>query len=623
MNLLITLLFPFVILIGLLCFFAYYIHSGIPRKGTLEWITRSMNERPRRFTFSAAVHPMSRTDILPILLVTALYAVSVFWNLGSLSAPQSLWQPTAEQPLTFSTQKTVTLSQVAFYTGLGSGSYTLEFSSDGVNWTRVELEQDAPHQFQWRQVQLPEGNHTARYFSLTAHSTDKRMELGELALFDENNALIAVTADSAAALFDEQNTVPAATHWSNSTYFNEAAYAGTAWEYLQGIAPSETAHPPLGKLIIALGIQLFGMTAFGWRFMGALFGVLMLPLLYLFLKNLFGKTAIALCGSVLFAAEFLHLSQTRMATSDAFGLFFTLAMFYFLYRFLALPAGTPWRKCALPLLLSGLMFGLGVACTWRVLFGAAGMAVLYLLALIWKCRDWPLPTQGPRRWAWLLKTILFSILCFVLLPALLYTACYLPMAFAHGVSVTDWKGLLGLVWANQVQMLRLHWSAAAPHPYASQWYHWLLNLHPTLYYTLNEDTLGYATHLAAFHNPIVIWGGLLALVTLAVQTFRRHCGKGMLILIGTLSQLIPWIVLGFVRTTFAYHNFGTVLFLCMALAYVMNDLAESGRRWKPAVFTLTGAAVVLYALFYPVLAGIRIPMVWMHILLRWLPTWPF
>ena len=40
----------------------------------------------------------------------------------------------------------------------------------------------------------------------------------------------------------------------------------------------ETTHPPLGKDLIMVGIALFGMTAFGWRFAGTLFGVLLVPL---------------------------------------------------------------------------------------------------------------------------------------------------------------------------------------------------------------------------------------------------------------------------------------------------------------------------------------------------------
>ena len=126
-----------------------------------------------------------------------------------------------------------------------------------------------------------------------------------------------------------------------------------------GSYPYEVSHPPLGKLIISLGIRIFGMAPFGWRFMGALFGVGMLPILYVFLKNLFGKTVVAACATTLFAFDFMHLTQTRIATIDTYGVFFILLMYFFLYRYLTLPAGPPFRKGALPLFLSGSSGGSG------------------------------------------------------------------------------------------------------------------------------------------------------------------------------------------------------------------------------------------------------------------------
>ena len=620
MNRLITLLLPLLTLAGLLWFFLYYLFCMIPRKGTLEWITRSdaSGER-RRFSFTAPLYPMQGKDALPLILLTAVYALSAFWNLGCTRAPQQFLQFQNGQSVTFSTQETVELSRIEYYTGLQEGSYTLEFSADGVNWTAVELEQTYAHLFYWLESELPEGGAPARYFSLTANCRDP-IELGEVALFDQNGALITpITNDDSQALFDEQATVPAAPHWTNSAYFDEVYHARTAYEHLRGIEPYEISHPPLGKLIIALGIQLFGMTPFGWRFMGTLFGVLMVPLLYVFLKNLFGKTAVACCGAACFAFDFMHLTQTRIATIDTYGIFFILAMFYFLYRYLALPAGTPWRWCAPPLLLSGLMFGLGIASKWIVPYAGVGMAILYFIALFWKCRDWPQNRRAPRRWAWVVKTVLFSVLCFVIIPAAIYIASYLPYTKAAGV--TDWRGLLELVWDNQVFMLTYHQGVNDAHPYSSRWYQWLLDIRPILYYMLNEEAAGFATRFASFNNPLVAWGGLLAFVSVAIQTFRRRCGKGLLILVGALTQFIPWVIIG--RTTFAYHYFPTVLFLCLALAYVMNDLIESGRRWRPAVYTLTGVVAALYALFYPVLAGVRIPAQYMHTVLKWLPTWPF
>lgn len=610
-------LFPVLAGIGILCFFIYYIRAMRPRKGTLEWIARTGEKR--RFSFSAPLHPMEKKDALPLLLLTAVYALSAFWSLGNTQAPQSWLNMKAGESVTFTAAETVEIGRIEYYTGLYTGSYELEYSADGVNWQRVELEQVYSRLFYWLEPEeLPE-DRSARYFSLTAMCSDQ-LELGELAVFSADGEQVALLPDEGALpLFDEQELVPDASHWMNSAYFDEIYHARTALEHLRGITPYEISHPPLGKLIIGLGIQLFGMTPFGWRFSGTLFGVLMVPLLYIFLKNLFGKTALALCGTALFTFDFMHLTQTRIATIDSYGVFFILAMFYFLYRWLALPAGTPWRKCALPLFLSGLMFGIGCASKWIVIYGGVGLAVLFFIGLFWKCREWPKNEDGiPRRAGWVVGTLLFCVLCFVLIPVVIYLASYLPYAAAEGAD--SWEEYLKLVWDNQVFMLTYHQGVDATHPYSSRWYQWLLDLRPILYY-MDNSVPGYTTRFAAFNNPIVSWAGLAAMITAAVQTIRRRCGKGLFILIGYLSQLLPWVFIS--RTVFAYHYFPSILFLCLALAYVMNDLMESGRRWKGAVYGLTGSAAGLYALFYPALVGLQVPTWYMKAFIKWFQSWPF
>ena len=94
-----------------------------------------------------------------------------------------------------------------------------------------------------------------------------------------------------------------------------------------GLEPYENTHPTLGKLIISVGIRIFGMNPFGWRFMGTLFGVLMLPALYHFLKRLFGSTFLCTAGTVLFAFDFMHYVQTRIATIDTYAVFFIILMY--------------------------------------------------------------------------------------------------------------------------------------------------------------------------------------------------------------------------------------------------------------------------------------------------------
>lgn len=74
--------------------------------------------------------------------------------------------------------------------------------------------------------------------------------------------------------------MPAYPSYLNSTYFDEIYHPRTAYEQLhydEFDSAYEWTHPPLGKTLMMIGIELFGMTPFGWRFMGTLMGVIMLP----------------------------------------------------------------------------------------------------------------------------------------------------------------------------------------------------------------------------------------------------------------------------------------------------------------------------------------------------------
>ena len=638
-------LFPIATLLALFAFFYWY--WGTQRAPLAKRLITPPEEAPReqpRFTFAGRCHPLVRRDAIPILLITAVYAVTAFAHLGSLRAPQSAWDFGSGESATFSLPEAVQVSQLWYYPNLGTGKYQVEISEDGVTWltlwSRTETDEAGSEEtvyywadstgygesfamtqnynqlFKWNEIVF-ENPQYIRYLRITGQANKGLLELGEVALFDMAGNRVEVPG-SVSPLFDEQDMVPDKPTYYDEAYFDEIYHPRTAWEHIRGIAPYEISHPPLGKLIMGVGIRLFGMTPFGWRFMGTLFGVGMLPLLYVFLKNLFGRTSIATCGTILLAADFMHLTQTRLATIDTYAFFFILLMYWFMYRYLTLPAGTPFRKCALPLFLSGLFWGIGAASKWTVIYGCTGLVVLYFIGLYQKVRDWP--AEQPGRVKWVFQILGFSVLVFAVIPAAIYTLSYLPYAMAEGD--TSLTGLIGAMWENQKYMLSYHSGVTDSHPYSSRWYQWLFDIRPILYY-MDNDVAGYTTRFAAFVNPVVCWGGLLAVASCAVQAVRRRCAKALFIFIGYLAQLVPWFFIG--RITFAYHYFPSVLFLVLALCYVFHTLAEREEmvNWKPAMFAVTGGAVGLYALFYPVLVGIQIPTWYSNNVLGWFPSWPF
>ncbi len=629
----VTIVFPVITVSCLLLFFWYYRRTTLPLAGTTEWITWIINKP--RFTMSLKRHPMERRDVLPIVIITLVCAFLGYFKLGDFQDPQSFYRfEASNNTVVITLDEPTDIGSLMYYTGLWIGHYDLEFSSDGVNWQRQypedgkDYEMNQPHSdlFKWLYATINPDNLPTKYIRLTA--ADTPIELGEIALYTKFGTIIPteeITCE-ASALFDEQNIVPEAPSYMNSMYFDEIYHGRTAYENLHMERIYETTHPPLGKLIISIGVSIFGMVPFGWRFMGVLFGVAMLPLLYILLKNMFGKTVIAACGTILFGFDFMHFVQTRIATIDTYGVFFILVSYFFMYRYITQDVDTPFKKALAPLALSGLFFGIGCASKWIVIYAGVGLLALYVLRLIWTYKVFEEnEISGYKRY--LFKTLAFSFLFFIIVPAIIYCLSYIQNGRIAGMRLGD--GMLWnpdyykMIWDNQKFMFSYHSGLVATHSYSSTWWQWILDARPILYYRDTSMGGGLKSSFASFGNPIVWWGGFMAIIAMIVRFVRAKDFKALFIVIGYLSQLGPWLIVS--RIVFIYHYFPSVLFLVLALAHVLNTIWERKLgRYKAAVFGFTASAVALFAAFYPVLTGIPVAEEYTKYFLRWIPPmWPF
>lgn len=622
-------IFP-VVLIGLIvAFFIKYKREMSPRMGTLEWI---QNFDKPKFSLDGKSHPMERKDLLPLLIILAVYAIVAFTNLGSTKDPQSFYTFEGDNDsvvIDLGEQKEI--SSIMYYSGLYPGDYDLYYSSNGSNWVRLrdanaqpdangDVNDAAMHQsyadlFKWQYASIGDTCISTRFIRIVARTLP--MELGELALYDEHGRLVNVSGVDS-VLLDEQNTIPDSPSWFNSMYFDEIYHGRTAYENIKNIYPYEITHPPLGKIIISLGIRIFGMTPFGYRFMGAFFGVLMLLPLYILLKNMFGKTKVAMCGTLLFAFEFMHFTQTRIATIDTYGVFFTLLSFLFMWRWMTAPYTARLRTTWLDLFLCGLSFGLGCACKWTVLYAGVGLAALWLLRAIMKYRAVGLGQYGRE----LLGTIGLSVLFFIVIPVIIYCLSYIPYGLALGYKMpgmlTD-GNYYKLIWDNQVYMLTYHNGVNQTHPYSSRWYQWLFDVRPILYYLqYNGET---KSAFGAFNSPLISWAGLAALISIVFAFWKRRKPQAVLIWVGYLCQFLPWVII--TRTTFAYHYFGCILFLTIAISFVFDELIERRSKNDKLVYAFTGLNTALFVLFYPVLSGVEASVQFCLNVLKWFPSWPW
>ena len=533
--------------------------------------------------------------------LTLLTGVVSLIGLGDTKAPQN--------PLdAIGTSKTETIrleepaDVLRVYTGVTwTGSLTLK-DANGEPAAHLDLSnQDA---FKWKKVDVSDLKPGIYEVQL------ENSQMMEMAFLTDSGELVPASGEG--ALLDEQALVPKTFTYKNSTYFDEIYHGRTAYEHLHGMRVYETTHPPLGKVFIMLGIALFGMTGFGWRISGTLFGIALVPVLYLFVRRLTKSRFAAGIAAALCALDGLRFAQSRISTIDIYGTFFILLGAYFMVWYCQSVLEKGVDKSILPMALAGVAFGLGAASKWTGLYAGAGLAVVYFGVL------WQRWKQNEPNFKRELKTaIVGGVLFFVIVPLIIYIGSYFPYWWReNGFSLAEW-------WNCQKTMLSYHSGLNATHPYESRWYTWLFVVRPVWYYSGGGNAVpGMHSGISGMGNPLVYW---ISTMAMGIVMWRQFSGRGSraggALVVFYLSQLLPWVIIS--RSTFAYHYFPSLWFAVAAVGLIFADWYE--KQPKKAARTaavLLAAALVVFIWFFPAVSGLTVPEGWTASM-RWMKSWVF
>ena len=473
--------------------------------------------------------------------------------------------------------------------------------------------------------------------------------------------------ETAAYLTDEPDSMEGDyPSWYNSTYFDEIYHARTAYEHLHQMQPYEYTHPPLGKVMMSWAIAIFGMTPFGWRFAGALAGVLMLPGMYLLGKLLIKRSFGGMACCALLALDLMHFTQTRIATIDSFVVLWIIWMVYFMLRwFFQEPFRKPLWKSLIPLALSGLCMGLGIASKWTGCYAGVVLALIFFWGVFRRWRltraDRKIPekkrTEEEKAAAnggkYLLITIASCFIFFILVPAIVYYCAYIPFFSYDGTGVTVKK-----IIEETERMFSYHSTPGLgmDHAFYSPWYEWPVIAKPMYYSSNSFESAGWHTTISAMGNPAVWWVGLGCILCLCGVWIRRHLQKDRtftlwtekndprpaVVLVCYFVQLLPWILVP--RGTYIYHYFPCVPFLAIAIVLSIDLLADTisakasvpeetegkAARLSPEkrgeyvgiilLAVILIAAAVLFVAFFPYASGCLASQDWLEAM-RWFDRW--
>ena len=120
--------------------------------------------------------------------------------------------------------------------------------------------------------------------------------------------------------------------------------------------------PPLAYWMVAAGLRLFGQNNFGARFFGVVFACLAVVFLYRTARVLLGGDRKAFHAALVFATSLLFLVVSRIASTEIYLVFFTVAAQFHLFRRIY------GEKRPSDALLIGLYLGLGFLTKGHIIF---------------------------------------------------------------------------------------------------------------------------------------------------------------------------------------------------------------------------------------------------------------
>ncbi|MCX7922323.1 MAG: glycosyltransferase family 39 protein [Clostridia bacterium] len=580
-----------------------------------------------------------KKDIIIMSSMTLIYLAIALYNLGGFNAPNTSWQPSRPgENFIVDLGKVADISKIYYYNGIyqrtyENGSYRVEYldaAGKFIPLTTIEKKDF----YVWKYIDV-----SAKTSKLRITVESPSGVLNELGIFEAGSSepikgieVLEKNVDQADKgtvenLFDEQDTIEYSPSFMTGTYFDEIYHARTAYEHLKQMAPYETTHPPLGKVLISIGIAIFGMNPFGWRIIGTLFGAAMLPIMYLFGKKLFGRRFYAFCTAFLMMFDFMHFTQTRIATVDVYGTFFIILMYYFMYDYFVNKSYVLGYKASLkPLFLSGLFFGIGAASKWIGVYAAGGLALLFFITKAAEYIDYDtinINREKSKKVPWIkdflslyiVRTSLYCVLFFVIIPAIIYILSYIPYMLVPGT-----EGGLSVVINNQRDMLNYHSNLVADHPFKSEWWEWPLDLKPMWFYSGANLPEGVASTIASFGNPAIWWVGIIGIFAAMIIAILKKDKKMVVVFVAIAFQYAPWMFVN--RLVFIYHFFSTVPFVIMSIVYVIKSLLDRYPQAKYLVYAYLVVVAALFIIYYPVLSGLEVSKTYIDSL-KLLKSWIF
>ena len=447
--------------------------------------------------------------------------------------------------------------------------------------------------------------------------------------------------------------------------FDEKHYVPQAWQMLSNGGVEDNpgfglvVHPPMGKMLIAIGEAIFGYNGLGWRFSGAFAGFVLVILVARIARRLSRSTLVGGIAGLLIIADGVSFVTARTALLDGFLTVFVVAAFGALIvdrdqmreRMQVAFAegriaetrwgprlGVRWWRFG-----AGVLLGMAFATKWSGLYFIVFFAAMSLTFDVAARRQY----QAPRPWLGVLRRDTGpTFYAMVIIPFAVYLASYAPW-FASETAVNRYEvgrsigpgGLLPdavrSLWHYTYGVYNFHAgltnAAGNYHPWESKPWTWPMSLRPVLYAIDQQNVPGCGEQscvkaVMLVGTPAMWWIALPVLLWALWRAAVKRDWRYAAALVGYCAGWLPWFAdIG--RQMYFFYAAPMAPFLVIMIALILGDmLYQPGQSRERRTLGLLVASfyvalvIANFAWLFPVLTGIPISQATWNMEI-WLPSW--
>jgi dolichyl-phosphate-mannose-protein mannosyltransferase len=408
----------------------------------------------------------------------------------------------------------------------------------------------------------------------------------------------------------------------NAVVWDETLYEEYVSHYFSGTYYFNL-HPPVGKLLLALAAKMLGISgetlavpdpAAALRILPALAGALIIPVFWLFLRQLGASRRVAMLGALLLVLDTSMVAVSRLILIDSMLILFMLGT---ITSYLAARSRVGRGKWVF-IALSGALAGLAVGTKWT------GLSAIGMVAVFWLQR---LIERVPRRELALEAGAIAAVSAAVYVSSFAVHFALLPMS-GPGDGMMSERFQASLLRSRYhdpdvrvsfaAKFVDMHRAmqkgnadfVAVAHAGASPWWSWPILKHALYIWTSEAGPDGRVGHLFIEGNVVIWWAiliaiGPLAIIAMAIARLRARLAARrdvlLVLLAGYLMNFLPFILID--RILFIYSYFPAMIF-SLALAVVgvtalTGETPRTVRYW----WGVTGVALLAFLYFSPFVYG--------------------